>query len=91
MTFTPLTSLFVPEEHISANGAVPFALPYDSFGNTTNSSGSIANPVRFTGRDFDSETGLYYGARYYGPTTGGFLSEDPWDADPMYEGLNLYM
>jgi len=32
----------------------------------------------FTGREFDSETGLYfYRARYYDPATGRFLNEDP--------------
>jgi RHS repeat-associated protein len=51
---------------------------YDSFGNLTASSGSITNPVRFTGREFDSETGLYnYRFRYFDPTIGRFLSEDP--------------
>jgi RHS repeat-associated protein len=65
---------------------------YDSFGKITASSGSVANPFRYTGRDFDSETGLYYyRARYYDPATGRFLSEDPWDADSMYEDSNLYM
>jgi RHS repeat-associated protein len=33
---------------------------------------------RYTGRELDSETGLYYyRARYYDPSTGRFLSEDP--------------
>jgi RHS repeat-associated protein len=32
----------------------------------------------YTGRELDSETGLYYyRARYYAPTTGRFISEDP--------------
>jgi len=32
----------------------------------------------FTGREFDSETGLYfYRARHYDPATGRFLQEDP--------------
>lgn len=51
---------------------------YDSFGNTTNSSGSLTNFLQYTGREFDSETGLYYyRARYYDATVGRFLSEDP--------------
>ena len=59
-------------------GAVAQSYTYDSFGNTTNSSGNIVNPFRYTGRDFDSETGLYYyRARYYDPSTARFLSEDP--------------
>jgi RHS repeat-associated protein len=51
---------------------------YDSFGNTTNSSGNVTNPFRYTGRDFDSKTSLYYyRARYYDTTSGRFISEDP--------------
>ncbi len=53
---------------------------YDSFGNVISSGGrfAAANPVQYTGREFDSETGLYYyRARYYDPSVGRFLSEDP--------------
>ncbi len=31
----------------------------DSFGKTTNSTGTTRNPYRYTARDLDSETGLY--------------------------------
>ena len=35
-------------------------------------------PYRFTGKEQDAETGLYYyGARYYDPRIGRFLSVDP--------------
>ncbi len=51
---------------------------YDSFGNLTSSTGTLTNSIRYTGREFDSETGLYYyRARYYDPTIGQFLQEDP--------------
>ena len=50
---------------------------YDSFGNTTATEG-IFNPFRYTGREQDTETGLYYyRARYYDPAIGRFISEDP--------------
>lgn len=65
---------------LPANGTVAQSYTYDSFGNMTNSCGNVANPFRYTGtgRDFDSETGLYYyRARYYDPSSGRFLSEDP--------------
>lgn len=36
------------------------------------------NPFRYTARESETETGLYYyRARYYEPIVGRFLSEDP--------------
>jgi len=59
-------------------GALAQTYTYDSFGNITNSSGSLTNFLRYAGRDFDTETGLYFDrARYFDPTSGRFLSEDP--------------
>lgn len=38
----------------------------------------MVNPFQFTGRESDTETGLYYyRARYYDQSNGRFLSEDP--------------
>jgi RHS repeat-associated protein len=46
---------------------------YDSFGVPRASTGVNTNPFQYTGRDFDSETGLrYYRARYYDPAIGRF-------------------
>jgi RHS repeat-associated protein len=54
------------------------AYTYDGFGNLVASSGSIVNNFRYTGREWDPETSLYYyRARYYDPATGRFLREDP--------------
>jgi RHS repeat-associated protein len=62
----------------NAAGSLAQTYTYDSFGNQTASSGSLTNPFRFTGREFDTETSLYYyRARYVDPATGRFFSEDP--------------
>jgi RHS repeat-associated protein len=61
---------------------------YDSFGNVTSSTGSFSQPFRFTGREWDSETGLYfYRARYYDSQPGRFISEDSWK---FLAGPNFY-
>jgi RHS repeat-associated protein len=57
--------------------AVASTYSYDAFGNLTASTGTLTNPFRYTGRDFDSETGIYfYRARYYDASVGRFLGED---------------
>ena len=62
----------------SSAGALANTYTYDSFGNVTNSTGTLRNPFSYTAREFDSETNLYfYRARYYDPTPGRFLIEDP--------------
>ena len=70
------------------SGQLAASYVYDSFGNLTASTGAITNPFQYTGREFDSETGLYYyRARYYDPVIGRFLSEDPLGSNPE---PNLY-
>jgi RHS repeat-associated protein len=62
----------------NAAGSVIQTYTFDSFGKQTASSGSLVNPFQYTARESDTETGLYYyRARYYDPSTGRFLSEDP--------------
>jgi RHS repeat-associated protein len=72
----------------NSSGTVSATYTYDTFGNLTASTGSVTNSFRYTGRESDPETGLYYyRARYYDPQVGRFLSEDP--AGPS-DGLSHY-
>lgn len=62
----------------NSTGALANTYAYDSYGRLTASTGTVTNPLTYTGRDFDSETAIYYyRARYYEPATGRFISEDP--------------
>jgi len=61
----------------NATGSLAQTYTFDSFGKQTASSGSLTNPFQFTGREFETETSLYfYRARYMDTSTGRFLSED---------------
>src|SRR5262249_2206185 len=71
-----------------SSGAIVQSYVFDSFGKLGSTNVSLVNPFQYTGRDFDQETGLYYSrARYYVPSTGRFLSEDP---AAFAAGLNFY-
>ncbi|MBK8466832.1 MAG: RHS repeat-associated core domain-containing protein [Chloracidobacterium sp.] len=60
----------------SSDGSVNEVNSYDSFGNPSNS--SFSTRYQFTGREFDSFSGLQYSrARFYDPQIGRFISEDP--------------
>ena len=59
-------------------GTVAETYAYDSYGKLTASTGTLVNSFQYTGREFDSETGIYYyRARYFDPSAGRFLSQDP--------------
>lgn len=61
----------------NATGEVVESYQYDVYGQPNHLS-SIGNPYYFTGRQFDSESGLYYYRnRHYSPTIGRFLQRDP--------------
>ncbi len=61
------------------DGSVVWRRDYFPFGQEIDPGGeTTGNPHTFTGKEFDAETGLYYyGARYYDPVIGRFISVDP--------------
>lgn len=74
---------YVLEDHLGstlaltkASGSIIDSTEYDSFGNATNP--SFPTRYQFTGREFESASGLQYSrARWYDPQIGRFISEDP--------------
>lgn len=73
---------------VNASNQVVNQYSYTPFGEAITVSEQVPQPFRFTGREYDSETGLYYyRARYYDPTLARFISEDPIG---LAGGVNLY-
>jgi RHS repeat-associated protein len=66
------------------NGQVAERIRYRPFGEALQDSAAAASRYKFTGQEFDAETGLYfYGARYYDPHLGRFLSPDSVVSDQL--------
>ena len=69
-----------------ASAAVTLARQYDAWGSPLQ--GSSTSGYAYTSREWDTEIGLYYyRARYYDPSKGRFISEDPIGT---YDGPNRY-
>ena len=59
---------------------------YDVFGAIRSETGTSDNTRKFTGKEFDADSNLYYyGARYYDPYIGRFTQRDP-----IGDGVNWY-
>ena len=70
-----------------ASGNLVEAYRYNMYGQPLQAS-TVGNPYMFTGRRFDSETGLYYYRnRYYSPQLRRFIEPDPIGFEG---GMNLY-
>ena len=73
---------------INTAGAVVASYDYSPQGELVGSTGSVTNPYRYKGREWDAEAGLYFmRARYYDPKVARFVSEDPIG---VAGGLSLY-
>ncbi|MGN6558114.1 MAG: RHS repeat-associated core domain-containing protein [Solirubrobacterales bacterium] len=71
----------------NSSAEVKTSYTYDPFGGVAKAGESTDNPFQFTGRENDG-TGLQYNrARYYSPSMGRFISQDP---AGFVDGSNLY-
>jgi RHS repeat-associated protein len=68
------------------------SLTYFPYGQVRGNTGSIDVTRKYTGQELDDSTGLYfYGARYYDPVLGRFISADPTTSRPFDpQALNRY-
>jgi RHS repeat-associated protein len=58
-------------------GSIVATYQYDVFGSIRNQTGSVTNPFRFTGREYDLEAQLHnYRTRYYDAEVGRFTTKD---------------
>jgi RHS repeat-associated protein len=72
----------------ASDNLVASQFAYDAFGKTTGGSDPVGMPLRFAGRQWLPATQLYYHRnRWYDPSLGRFISEDPIGIDG---GINLY-
>ena len=95
------TLVFHHEDHLTggnvdtdSTGAIISLIDYYPFGDTRleENSGDYENDYKFTGKEKDEDTGLYYyESRYYDSAIGRFTAVDPWGGeltDP--QTLNKY-
>lgn len=63
---------------IDSTGKIKNRYRYNPWGGLEDSLETATNVLKFAGREYDSETHLYYNrARYYDPQLARFISEDP--------------
>ena len=76
----------------ATTGVIDGTYYYDAFGNILSQTGTADNSIRYSGYQYDPETGLYYlNARMYDPAIARFLQEDTYRGDPNDPlSLNLY-
>ena len=83
----------VPREMTDSQGKLIWKGRYDAWGQLIHDSnrhaqGTMHQPFRLQNQYFDQETGLHYNfLRYYEPTLGRFITQDPIG---LMGGMNLY-
>jgi len=77
---------------LNQSGTVAVQYYYDAFGVLTEETARVNNPFRYSGYEYDEESGLYYlKSRHYDPAIARFMQEDTDRGsarDPL--SLNLY-
>jgi RHS repeat-associated protein len=97
----PEKQVFYHNDHLGGvnvitdiSGARVQLTEYDPWGKVSRSDGNVDPSRRFTGQELDPESGLYYyGARYYDPDLGRFISPDsivPSVGDPQSHNRYSY-
>jgi RHS repeat-associated protein len=62
---------------VDGSGTKQTSYTYDAFGGTSITGQTNGNSQQYTGRENDGTGLYYYRARYYSPSLGRFISEDP--------------
>ena len=78
---------------ITATGTEAAAYTYDAWGKLLTSSGDMAeaNPIRYRGYYYDTETGFYYvSSRYYDPEVGRWINADSLLSQGSVLGNNMF-
>ncbi|OGK12443.1 MAG: hypothetical protein A2Y63_00720 [Candidatus Riflebacteria bacterium RBG_13_59_9] len=60
-----------------STGAVTDKFSYSAWGEKTHTQGTQGELASYTGKEYDATGLLYFNARYYDPTIGRFITEDP--------------
>ena len=82
---------------LNTSGTTVVAYSYDAWGKCTITSGASnaianANPIRYRGYYYDTDTGFYYlQSRYYDPAVKRFINADGYiNANGDFIGFNMY-
>ena len=83
---------------VNASGTQVVSYTYDPWGAPMSVSGTMAatlgaaNPLRYRGYVYDTETGLYYlSSRYYNPVWGRFINADSYASTGQgFDGNNMF-
>ena len=83
---------------VNASGTQVVSYTYDPWGAPMSTDGTMAgtlgaaNPLRYRGYVYDSETGLYYlSSRYYNPVWGRFINADGYASTGQgFTGYNMF-